>query len=848
MVMVSVRSNRPSPRQVQMAEDTSNTGQQDAVDVSTADPGAAVPTAAQVQWSSIWQLPVLVLGVVMLTVGVFLAMPDSDSDDFVGAMDSVEQYFEANNLKPAEDQLKSIQEHIERGSKQDRARHEVLWGDLAYHRQRNRTWEDPNDHQRVIERYEMAERLGHDFDSDPRRLRRWAETLVALGRPDEQVMPMLDRLPGQPARWRYSLLRQIIEHRRASLPPSPARMLSGPLELFLDEIEGEEDQAERRVQELWGVAVRASLFLEADDPASAVDYLNPRRAALTSRGSDDDLAPLMILMAKAYQRLGENDEAEREYLHAQIKLADRKSDPHHAEILVGLGRISLTKDHDVERALEFFSDAVGRFPATRAFAEALIGLGDSEARRGAHGRACDVMSRTVAHLASQTAKPADQLKALVDTVLTHHQLQLDAGRPELAMDYLSVLTDLYGTDVPADILLRLAATHDRVASDLSGGSDSQTDGEIGTPTVASVFQREIANHFAKAGTYYAEHAEAVTIVDDGAHGDSLWNAARCYDSARQWDKAIQTFRTFAKTRPSDPRHADATRRLALAYQASGEAQTASELLQSIIEKNPHSRHAHRSRVPLARAHVSLKTALSILKEVLNSHDAITPQSAEYREALIELGKLHYHMEEYELACSSLEQAVQRYGELPQTAVLRSYLGDAYRKSVAAIDDDLAGPLVDSRARELRQKRDQRLARAMSVYGEAIAMLESRDESDRSKLEQVMLRNNYFYRADAAYARERYGEAIELYDLAAKRWDNHPATLVALMQIVNAYCAMNQFEDAKAAVNRAQYAFDRMPEDVFDDPNLPITRKHWKDWFRWTAELDVVRHANAGTDP
>ena len=834
-----------------MAEDTTDrmpadAAVEDAVDTPVNDAGID-----QSAWSTIWQLPVLLLGVVMLGAGTFLAMPGSDAVDFPGAMDNVEHYFAANNLEAAEEQLKAIQEHIEDGSKQDRARHHVLCADLAYHRQSGRAWESPDDHQEVVEQYEQAERLGHDFEADPARLQRWAETLVALGRPDNDVMPLLDRMPAEPARRRHAVLRQIIERRRASRPPSPPSQLAGALARFLDELSQETDPSIRRAQELWGLGVQAAMFLEADDPAAAVDFLNPRRAALASRGSDDDMGPLMVLTAQSHQRMGEFDEAEREYRHAQLTLAADESDPRHAEILVGLGQIALTQDHDLERAVELFGAAVSRFPTTTVYPEALIGLADCEARRGAHGRACELMGRAVTHLAAEAVRSADQVKALVDTALTHHELLTDAGRPDLAIDYLSVLTGRFDDELPADLMLRFAVTHEAIATRLlEDARSNDVTASTGTAT-STPNQREIASHFAKAGDFYARHAEAVTIVDDIAHGDSLWKAASCYDQARLWDKAITTLKAFQLSRPGDARHMEATQRLALAYQAAGQVQTAADLLQSFIEKNPQSPQAYSSRVPLARCHVSLNNvnaALSVLNDVLTNNDAITPQSAEYREALIELGKLHFHMEEYELACRSLEEAVERYAESPEAAVLHSYLGDAYRKSVARIDEDLAGPLVDSRTETLRTQRDERLERAMSAYGVAIDVLESRDETARSKLEQVLLRNNYFYRADCAYARNRYVEAIEWYDLAAKRWEQHPVTLVALIQIVNAYCALNQFEDAKAAVNRTRYAFEQMGEDVFDDPNLPITRKHWQDWFRWTAELDMVRQANAGDGP
>ena len=41
-----------------------------------------------------------------------------------------------------------------------------------------------------------------------------------------------------------------------------------------------------------------------------------------------------------------------------------------------------------------------------------------------------------------------------------------------------------------------------------------------------------------------------------------------------------------------------------------------------------------------------------------------------------------------------------------------------------------------------------------------------------------------------------------------------------------------------AVRRARFAFRRIPEEAFEDPNLPIPRRHWQDWFKWTGELGL----------
>ena len=60
-----------------------------------------------------------------------------------------------------------------------------------------------------------------------------------------------------------------------------------------------------------------------------------------------------------------------------------------------------------------------------------------------------------------------------------------------------------------------------------------------------------------------------------------------------------------------------------------------------------------------------------------------------------------------------------------------------------------------------------------------------------------------------------------------------------MQIVNARCELGQFDEARIANRHARDQLKRLPDEAFaNDPALPMTRKQWEDWLRWTGELDA----------
>ena len=281
--------------------------------------------------------------------------------------------------------------------------------------------------------------------------------------------------------------------------------------------------------------------------------------------------------------------------------------------------------------------------------------------------------------------------------------------------------------------------------------------------------------------------------------------------------------------------------LGLAYQSSGQYETAVELFKQLVTEHKHTPETYRSLVPLARCHVALAqfdAAERVLLYVVTDHPAITPESQQYREALVELGKLYYQTQRYEEAISRLEEAVDRYGRTREGVSQRFRLADAYRLSIDAIDSSLEEGLPESQKISLRAERARRLEKGQLLFSQVISEMEAMDAATRSPTEKLYLRNAFFYRADCAYDLARYDQAISLYDLAAKRWESHPASLVALVQIVNAYCEMGKTQEAKVANDRARWQLKRMPDEAFNDPTLPMTREHWQDWLRWTSELNL----------
>jgi tetratricopeptide (TPR) repeat protein len=106
------------------------------------------------------------------------------------------------------------------------------------------------------------------------------------------------------------------------------------------------------------------------------------------------------------------------------------------------------------------------------------------------------------------------------------------------------------------------------------------------------------------------------------------------------------------------------------------------------------------------------------------------------------------------------------------------------------------------------------------------------------VDQLYLKLAHFYRGDCLYDLGDYAEAIRLYEAAAFRYQDDPSVLSAYVQIVNAYCALGRFSDAKTANERARWLLQRMPADAFVDGSFPVAKSYYEQWLKWASEAGM----------
>ncbi len=852
---------------------------------ATPGQGTKVMTVADVTappgWGQLWQMPVLLIGFVLFGVGLYLSMTRTAGPDMNGVLDDFADTIKAANYDRARELVDVIDPRLRASTLPQQARFSVLNADLIFLEQRAKGWDKPTNHERIMALYEQAVKLGYNLEGY--RQQRWAETLVAMDRYPE-ALEMLMAVKDDTGKPRHEVIRWMIE-RSLARGSGDVKSLEPIIQRFEADLDMEKDRASRRTQRIWAATVRGRLQLQAEQGQKLIDELQVQIIRFMDEGKDDDLAPLLVLLGQAYQNISEYSKAMTHYRLAQQTL--RPGDPDQAElaarILVGLGQLTLANpDHGPEvdaprAALEYFMQAETEFRSTDAYLDALFGRAGCEARLGMHHHALDHFRAAVSKMTESQNPAPRQVQQAIELLRRQHVIHYDRGEYALALDYLKLLNPVYGDPWPAEPLMQLADTYFALALQTEAESQQAADGKSvnalapsaevdesqrtpvapdsprTTPvrSLRAQLRIDAARLYEQAGDLYARHATVVTIKDVREHSDSLWKSAHCYEKAQLWRKAIDVLLQFAKAMPGDPRQLQAMHRLGMAHLADRQFAVAADFFRRIIDDHPRSPKAHESHVPLARSLIALNRpdeAMVELQRVVTDHPALKPDSNEYRNALVELGRLHYRLKQFEPAIQRMSEANERYGKGDEGPTVRFIMADAYRQSVPMIEQTLRQQLPLSRRQALAAERARRLEQAQKFYSQVVVDLESRKPETLSEMERLYRRNAYFYRADCAYDLGRFDQAITLYDAAVKRFDADPSSLMALVQIVNAYCEMGRLDEARVANDRARAQLKRIPEEAFNDPSLPMNRRHWEDWLKFTSQFNLFSAAQADATP
>jgi len=788
-------------------------------------------------WRSSWQAPALIGAGVLLVGAILFSVLTKPEHDPSPALQNAERLIERGRHEEALDVLKtkvhsSIDEEAEPTliSK----RYHLAVARALYRAQSELGIDLDVNHRNVLSHYLEAER--QEAMLLPADIAALSDTYISLGEMTSARV-RADELPDSAHETRIKLYRRLVDSLMARANPNVEQVLEILTDVLSDPGLPPDDRA-------WALARQTQIRIDQGYLDEAITRLL-RAAPRIENASPAIRGELLLLLGRAYVGVSAMNEAKRQLEQAQGLLPT--ADPLQGDVLFFLSEVDGFMG-DSQGRRDRLVRAVEHHPGSRSNLRALMGLGEAQEALGQVEDSKASYRLLVDEINAGNGATDLGANEVSESLLGRYRQRLAREEFGNALAFAGLAGELFDLEeTPPDVLASIATANRESAEEilaLAGESAELIDLD---PSSRAEAQR----HMIRAASYYRLHAEAHILTDNDQYAQSLWIAADLFDLAGDRTESIEAFRLYANGVPGDARNAEARYRLGRAFQSLGEFDEAASYFQGLIddarlgvaaEIGP---YAELSHVPLAQALLSDgdeendEEAIRLLRRMVSGGfgDTETPQ---FRESLIELGRVRYRQGDFERAIERLEEARLRYPEEERITEIRFLLADSYRLSARQISDQLeVEAMPGSRERELRGLARERRLAAMAGYEQVRAEIETTPPSQRSDLEAIHLRNSYFFLGDCAFDLGDYKTAILHYDRARERYPQDPSSLVAMVQIVNAHIEEGDMGRARTANERARRFYDSLPEDVWDDPSIPMDRRDWERWLDSSSRLYEV---------
>jgi tetratricopeptide (TPR) repeat protein len=802
-------------------------------------------------WSNLWQVPAIVLSVIVIAAGLYVAMHRSPENDFDGALDQVDRLIETESFDVAAAQLNEVIEpNLGLATPLQQARFEATVADWIALSQQAAGLDLEKNHRRIAEHYTKATDLGALLD--PVRLERWAGALLAVGDLGvaRQRLAELEALAGEAGaglearRRRNRVLRQLVEVSLAQPDLSFDEMM--------DLLEGyRADPLLAPGDELWAIARQAELRLETGQTQEGVAHLLiEMRRYEPQLGAQPGLSfgELYVLLARGYYELGNYPYAEYHVEQAMQRIG--ATDPVRGDALVLLGQIGVTRGQWHE-AFEHFDRVLRDFATTRSAIPGRLGRAEVYSVLGDDQRSLADFRALHADLAAAGVRRDVASDDVAWSLADRHDAALTTERLPAALEYILLAETFFEAgQVPQDVVFRIASTSRQRADNIIADAGSEQPGAA-LEDLDPALRFEAGQHYHRAGEYYVRHARnlAGRPGADEVWADSLWLAADSYDLGGWHNLSIDHFTEYVAGRSeADPRRPEAVFRLAQAYHAEMNYEDAAERYEQVLAEHPRSHVASRSHVPLARCLLALgrrPEAERQMIQVVSGRARLEPEALDYRDALIELGSLYYDSEDFVGAIERLHEAVRRYPGDDRIHEIRFRLADSYRRQAIGLEPQLGSPgLPPAERRRLENQRTDHLRTAAELFADICADEAGPSPAAERGLSDQAFRYACLYQADCAFELGLFSEAVDRYDQVATRFPRHHTSMTALIQIVNCYSNLGDTPRAQAAHRRAMLRLDELPDEAFEAPDALLDRAAWE---RWLKNMPVGQTATAAAD-
>ena len=590
---------------------------------------------------------------------------------------------------------------------------------------------------------------------------------------------------------------------------------------------------------MWAVSRRVETIGENEGWKPARTFLEGFREQFAGTSFE---AEYQYLVALTLRGNGEYDAAER--MLRDLLNRHTVSDAVYSKAGWLLGQVVMYdgRAQRPQEALAIFRDVIAARVDMPSVVASRVGMGEALAWLYRYDESLKAYREALADLAMVGERQMVNRDVIRTSLTVVAERCRREDRPATALEFMRLATSLVPDDdveTRTSYLYRLGDLLTIVARDVVRQADELSDSEEDQARRRGLLM-QARKLFDEAGEAYV-NLSWINTLNEERSANAMWRAANLFDEGRNHERAIEVLRAFANERPDADIVPRVLLRLGKSLQALGRYEEAIEAYQRNYAMFPRSPHANASLIPLAECFMALggaseSEAERALLEIVQDSPIFTPEAVEYRDAMFLLGDLYTRRQQWETAIPVLEEALQNYPDDPRVPKAMFLVAESYRQSAMALKNDLLQPEYIGESRRLRSEHTARLEEAAARFRALIEKLEARDESTLDKLQQVYLQDARLYEASCLFELGRYQEALTRYERVAWLYKDKPAALGAYVQVINCYIFLGRTQDARVALNRAQYLTETIPEDAFKAEEAFDSRERWKRYFDWVSEI------------
>ena len=179
----------------------------------------------------------------------------------------------------------------------------------------------------------------------------------------------------------------------------------------------------------------------------------------------------------------------------------------------------------------------------------------------------------------------------------------------------------------------------------------------------------------------------------------------------------------------------------------------------------------------------------------------------------------------------------REPDAEQAIESRYILAMAHVSSAKLPKKQLGGINIETTRVALRRDLQHELQAATTEFETLMGILINKQEQgELSSVENRILRNCIFGKADALFDLAQYEEAIKAYSSATNRYQQQEECLEAYVQIAICQRKLNRSADSRRTLDQANKVLGRMPASAVFEKTTRYSRREWADLLGWLVTL------------